>query len=635
MIVATAGHVDHGKTLLVRALTGVDTDRLPEEQARGLTIDLGFAYRDLGDGRVTGFVDVPGHERFVRTMVAGVSGIDVVLFIIAADDGPMPQTAEHLAILDLLGVSRGVIALTKIDRVDAARVAEVSAQCRALFAPTALADCALVPVSAVSGTGIDTLRDELLAVAASLPPRASDGNFRLAVDRSFVLKGAGRVVTGTVFSGSVGVEDEVCHLPGAAVLRVRGIHAQNRETTVAVAGDRCALNLAGSALRDAAPARGDWITAPGSAFVTRRLEARVRVLAAEARALANRSPVHVHLGAADVTARLVTVDGGAIEPGSEALAQLQLDRPLHAVHGDRFVLRDQSARRTLGGGSVVDPQPDVRGRNRAERLAVLAAMQAEDIDTVFDELLKALPEGLDLARFAASFNLDEAAREALFARAAVVVVECDGVPRGFLPSRMQALEAAVVPALGTLHAAHPERAGMTSAELRQALPERLRPWLLEVVLARVLAHGLIERRGGLLCLPGHTARRDPGDAALWKRVRRLLDAPGHRAPVVHDMLEPLGIDLKTLEAFLARATRAGDVVRVSARRYFLPAAMTAFEATVHELARAQPEGTFSVADFRDRTGIGRNAVVEILEYFDRIGLTRREGQVRKVIRQGA
>ena len=246
MIVATAGHVDHGKTLLVKALTGTDTDRLPEEKARGLTIDLGFAYRDLGDGSVTGFVDVPGHEKFIRTMVAGVSGIDVVLFIVAADDGPMPQTAEHLAILDLLGVTRGVVALTKIDRVEAARVAELEARCAALLAPTALAGSPVVPVSAVTGEGIETLREHLLDCARRLPPRAVTGNFRLAVDRSFLLKGAGRVVTGTVFSGAVELEAAVVHLPHGGELRVRGIHAQNREAARAQAGQRCALNLAGA-----------------------------------------------------------------------------------------------------------------------------------------------------------------------------------------------------------------------------------------------------------------------------------------------------------------------------------------------------------------------------------------------------
>ena len=345
--------------------------------------------------------------------------------------------------------------------------------------------------------------------------------------------------------------------------------------------------------------------------------------------------MHVHLGAADVTARLVTIDGRAIEAGAAGLVQVQLDRPLHAVHGDRFVLRDQSARRTLGGGTVIDPQPRARGRNRAQRLACLEAMQAGSAERALAALLAAEPDGLELARFAASFNLDPATREALLAQAAIIVVEHGGRTLGFAPQRLAALEAMIVPALERCHAAHPERAGVTPAELGSALPERLRATLRDLVLERVLARGLVERHGGLLRLPGHAAQRVKGDEALWRRVRRLLDVPDHKAPVVHDMLEPLRLELKPLEAFLARATQAGDVVRVSPRRYFLPGSMAHFEAIVHELARTRPGGTFSVADFRDRAGIGRNAVVEVLEYFDRIGLTRRDGQVRKVIRQGA
>jgi selenocysteine-specific elongation factor len=299
------------------------------------------------------------------------------------------------------------------------------------------------------------------------------------------------------------------------------------------------------------------------------------------------------------------------------------------------VLRDQSARRTLGGGTVIDPQPRVRGRNRAQRLASLEAMQAATAEAALEALLAVEPDGLDLMRFAASFNLGPAEREALFAQATLVVVEHDGRALGFAPQRLQKLEGMIEPALSRCHAMHPERGGVTPDELGGVLPERLRPALRDLVIARVLVRGLVERHGGLLRLPGHAAQRAKGDEALWRRVRRLLDAPDHKAPVVHDMLEPLRLELKVLEAFLARANQAGDVVRVSPRRYFLPASMAHFEGIVQDLARTQPGGTFTVADFRDRAGIGRNAVVEVLEYFDRIGLTRRDGQVRKVIRQGA
>jgi len=320
VIIATAGHVDHGKTLLVKALTGIDTDRLPEEKQRGLTIELGFAYHDLGDGTITGFIDVPGHERFIRTMVAGVSGIDVVLFIIAADDGPMPQTAEHLAILDLLGVKRGIVALTKTARVSESRVLEVQAQCRRLLAGPSLANIDIIPLSALTGSGVDELRSGLLELSKTLEPRAVKGNFRLAVDRSFVLKGAGRVVTGTVFSGQVASGDAVYHVPDGGELRVRGIHAQNREAEHAVCGQRTALNLVGAGLRDAELRRGDWIVGTGARFSTRRLETMIRVLPGDSRSLRNRTPVHVHIGAADVTGRVVTFDGNALDPGKPGLA---------------------------------------------------------------------------------------------------------------------------------------------------------------------------------------------------------------------------------------------------------------------------------------------------------------------------
>ncbi len=631
MIVATAGHVDHGKTLLVRALTGVDTDRLPEEKQRGLTIELGFAYHDLGDGEITGFIDVPGHERFIRTMIAGASGIDVVLFIVAADDGPMPQTAEHLAILDLLGVQRGVVALTKVDRVDDARLQAVTVECRRLFEPTPLAMAPIVPVSALEGRGIDLLREVLLKLSAEVPPRVVAGNFRLAIDRSFLLKGAGRVVTGTVFSGQVGVGEAVCHVPGGESVRVRGIHAQNHEAESAGAGLRTALNLAGSGLRDGDLHRGDWIVADGAAFSTRRLDAMLRVLPGESRALRNRTPVHVHVGAADVTGRVVTFDGKAIEPGAEAPVQLLLDRELHAVHGDRIVLRDQSARRTLGGGTVIDPVPDVRGRSRSERVRYREAMSCDDPAAALDAALAALPDGIELDRFSRCWNLTAAEAEALFARSAMVRVDRGDVRLGFEPARWQALQDMLPPAVAAVHAEAPDRPGASEAEINRKLPERLRPALLALLVEQLVAAGTLERNGAVVRVPGHAVQRSPADEKLWRRVGPILEKAALKAPVVHDLHEALHIDLKLLEGFLGRSAQQGYLVRVSAKRYFLPDSMRTFETIVLELARTQPDGVFTVADFRNRAGIGRNAVVEILEYFDRVGLTRRHGQVRRVV----
>ena len=627
MIVASAGHVDHGKTLLVKALTGVDTDALAEEKARGLTIELGFAYHDLGDGTQTGFIDVPGHERFVRTMVAGVSGIDLVLFVIAADDGPMPQTAEHLAILELLGVSRGVVALSKIDRVSDARVTQVTALIRALLAPTALRDCPIVPVSALHGLGVETLRAELLTHKRNLPARASGGNFRLAVDRSFLLKGAGRVVTGTVFSGLIANGDAVRHVPDGGELRVRSLRVHNQQAGQASAGQRCALNVSGTGLRDVEIHRGDWMVAPSAACATRRLDVEIRVLADEARALANRTPVHVHVGAADVTGRLVTLDGLAIAPGARALAQLMLDRPLHALRGDRLVLRDQSARRTVGGGVVIDPAPDMRGRNREERRAYLAAMTLPDATTALPAALAALPGGLDLDAYGQAWNLNQGERAALLHEPSLRV--CGGPTLAITVARWQALEGALLAALALEHREHPERLGLGERELERALRQRLRSGVFAAVVEALVIDDRVVRDGAVLRLPQHSAQRSAADDALWKRVSPLLEREDLKAPVVHDLATLLNLNHSLLEAFLIRAAKQGLVVKVSAKRYFLPQAMTRFEQLVRELTVGGNK--FTAGDFRDRAGVGRNAVIEILEYFDRLGVTHRSGDLRTLL----
>lgn len=633
MIVATAGHVDHGKTLLVKALTGVDTDRLPEEKARGLSIELGYAFHDLGDGAQTGFIDVPGHERFVRTMVAGVCGTDVVLFVVAADDGPMPQTAEHLAILDLLGVERGLIVISKCDRVEPARTTEVTALMRAMVAGTTLESCDILPVSAHTGLGIEALRAALLALKQRLPPRTHAGNFRLAVDRSFVLKGAGRVVTGTVFSGRTAVGDALCVAPGGGDLRVRGIHAQNQPAAEAVSGLRCALNLTGAAVRDGDIGRGQWIVGANAAFAAQRIEAQIRVLASEATALRSRAPVHVHIGAADTTGRVLPLAGTGVAPGEYALVQLQLDHPLHAVYGDRVILRDQSARRTVGGGVVVNPLPEERRTVREERLRVATAMARRSDADALEALLTDGAHGVDLARFAQARNLAPAEATSLFVDVPMATWGTPPVLHAVSPARWQALLDAVTAALTQLHAAEPAREGLGRAEIRAALTEPMRPPLFNAVLDAAQAAQRLMLDNGLYRLPGHRAERDPADERMWQRVQPLLDVPDSRVPVFSDLLTALKMTAPLLEGFLLKFVKQGALVRVSPKRYFLPAMIARQAACVRELAANAPDGRFTAADFRDRSGLGRNAVIEILEHFDATGLTRREGDSRVVLRR--
>jgi len=631
VIIATAGHVDHGKTLLVKALTGVDADRLPEEKARGLTIELGFAYQDLGDGSKTGFVDVPGHERFVRTMVAGVSGIDVILFVVAADDGPMPQTIEHLAILDLLRIRKGVVALTKIDRVDQARLSAVSDAVREIFAPTSFDDIDIVPVSSLDGTGIPKLRNAILSLKRDISERSRAGNFRLAIDRSFLLKGAGRVVTGTVFSGQVRTGDIVHHTPHGKELRVRAIHSSNSKSPLATAGQRCALNITGSGLRRAEFHRGDWIVGAGCAFATSRIDVEIRVLESEVRALRSRTSVHVHIGAADTTGRIRLLDSSSIAPGDFGRAQIRLEREVHAVRGDLVILRDQSARRTVGGGEILDPAPLATNRPRETRFAHLDAMMQRD---ALDSALRALetvPGAIEKGRFSQSWNLTQEEASDLWHRLPMVSLNTSSGLLGFHERRWRDLRRSLVDVVKMRDGSPGKCAGVSDRDLIPHLSEPIKIDVLDALVSEVLEEGAVVRERGILCLEDRLPKRSEADQALWLELNSLLEKAGFRAPVVHDLIGPLSMKLNELKKFLERAAQQGYLTKVSDKRFFLPAVVLELASIVCELATSGDDGEFTVADYRDRVKIGRNAVVEILEYFDRIGFTRRHGQGRKLL----
>ena len=632
MIVATAGHVDHGKTSLVRALTGIDTDRLPEEKRRNLTIDLGFAYTPLADGGVLGFVDVPGHERFIRNMLCGVAAIDFALLVVAADDGVMPQTREHLAILELMGVAEGAVAITKTDRVDSDRIAEVAEEIELYLDETRLAGAPCFPLSSVDGSGVEGLKAHLDARAGEIECRPADGHFRLAVDRAFTVVGAGLVVTGTAFSGAVSVGDQLLLSPGRIPVRVRGLHAQDRKAEHGRAGERLALNIVGQSLGKDDVARGDWVVAEAAHLPARRIDATVRILADEARPVAHWTPVHLHLAASDVTGRLALLEAKSLAPGQSGLAQLVLDRPIGAMHGDRFVLRDQSATRTVGGGTVVDILPPARGRARPARLAYLKAVMRPDPSAALQTAIDGAVDEIDLVKFARARNLTDDAREKIFAAAGMVRLRDGERDLALSKPRWARLKSAVEAALAGWHESNADAVGPTEANLRSAMEPRIAVDLLKLAIPALEREAVLVREGARVRLPGHRPRMSAADEALWRSLETLLEEGGTRPPLVGEIAERTGIDPRRIATFLGRAAKLGLAVGAAKNRYFMPAALRSLAESLEAAAQDSADGTVTAASFRDKAGIGRNLAIEVLEYFDKIRFTRRSGNERKILR---
>jgi selenocysteine-specific elongation factor len=596
-----------------------------------VSTDLGFAYRDLDDGQVLGFVDVPGHEKFVRNMLTGVGAIHFALFVVAADDGPMPQTAEHLAILDLLAVSRGALVLSKIDAVEPDRVRQVSRETRALVAGTGLAEAPLFPVSSVTGQGIAALKRHVEETAARFEPPPPSGNFRLAVDRSFTLPGVGLVVTGPILSGVVGQGDRLFHLPSGIEVRVRALRSQDRVVAVGRMGERCALNLAGAELGKANIRRGDWLAAEAAATTTRRLDVRIRA-SSEGRPLEHWTAAHLHLAAADVMCRVALLEHESLAPGRLELGRLYVDHDLAAVRGDRFILRDQSARETIAGGCVVDPRPPSRGRASPARLAYLEAMGEPDPHRALARALATASEGIDLAAFLRGWNLTPEEAAAVLGQVAMVEVGSGNDHWGIEQDHWERLLTALGDRLDQWHDRYPERLGASAQQLGRLLPRRLPDILVVALLTALVAREKVARRGPVYHRPAHEARLSSDDERLWQRVRPLLHADGLRPPPLGDLAELLGIPLKESESFFARVAGMGLVVRVARNRYFPPATLRALAVIGEELAA---EGRFTATAFRDRSGIGRNLVIQVLEFFDRARFTLREGDHRRILLQSS
>jgi selenocysteine-specific elongation factor len=621
MIVGTAGHIDHGKTSLVKALTGVDADRLPEEKARGITLDLGYAYTPLAAGGILGFVDVPGHEKLLHNMLAGATGIDYVLLVVAADDGPMPQTREHLQILELLGLSSGAVALTKVDAVAAQRAAEAQAEVRMLLSATALRDLPIFRISSVTGEGVANLRAHLESEAGRLRPRATSGRFRLAIDRCFTLPGAGTVVTGTAYSGKVTLGDSMTLSPPGVAVRVRSIHTQNQPTTQGVAGQRCALNLVGDGVDKSKVERGQWVLDPMLHAPTQRFDASLTLLASEQRMLKHWTPVHLHLGSAEAMARVALLESDGLAPGRSALAQLVLARPVGALHGDRFVIRDQSALRTVGGGIVLDPFPPARGRRTLARLTLLHEWTDAGPAQALRAALQSDATGVDPRRFAQTWNLMEADVEDLARAAGARLAGSDSARLAVAADRWFALRSRAKDAVAAEHARAPDMIGIGRERLRRLGMPELPQATFDDLIEELVAEGTIQSSGPWLHAPGHRVKLTLEEQKLWDKVQPLLEAAPFQPPRVRDLAHALLVEEERMRQLLRHVARIGEAYPVAQDHYYTRRAVAELAQTVRLLASEQ--GIATAAAFRDRIGTGRKLAIHILEFFDRIGFTRR------------
>jgi selenocysteine-specific elongation factor len=616
VIVGTAGHIDHGKTALVKALTGIDADRLEEEKRRGITIDLGFAHLQLTSSLRLGFIDVPGHERFVKNMLAGVGGIDVALFTVAANESIKPQTREHFDICRLLGIPRGLIAITKADLVDSDIAGLVRLEVEDLVAGSFLEGAPIVAVSSVTGAGLDELRRELARVAAAVPAKDASGWFRLPIDRVFSVKGFGAVATGTLISGAVAKEQEVEAYPGGRRLRVRGVEVHGAKADRALAGQRTAVNLAdieASELR-----RGDVLSEPGRFRAVKQFDCRLQLLAS-ARPLKHRAPVHFHSGTAEIEAEVRLLEGpSALQPGAEAWARIILRDPALLLPGDRFIIRMFSPVTTIGGGVVVDLVHRSRDRKGAAA-ARLTTLSAGNPAARIALLVREAPYGAGMAELVARTGMRE--REIAAAAAGLVTLPHPWyVDRAWFETAGDAL----VKTVREFHRANPLLPGIGKEDLRARQLAGAPAFLLDALLAEARE---LAAEGDAVRLRSHRVSLKEDEEQARAAIERAFEQAGLATPALADTLARSGVEPARARSLLAILLREKKLVRIGDDLAFHH---TAIENLRAMLAARRP-ARFNVSDFKDWTGVSRKYAIPLLEYLDRERVTRREGDERVIL----
>jgi selenocysteine-specific elongation factor len=628
-VIGTAGHIDHGKTLLVKALTGTDTDQAPEEKARGITIELGFAF--LGESAT--IIDVPGHERFVKTMVAGVSTIDVAILVIAADDGVMPQSREHLDVLELLGVERGVMVLNKVDLVEEDWLDLVEEELRDFTHGTFLQDAEIFRVSALSGEGVDPLRQRLLALAGDTEDKRADAPFRLPVDRAFVVKGFGLVCTGTVLAGSLGEGDRVEIMPGAREVRVRSMQEHGVAVDRVQAGDRAAINLAG--VEQGQIERGDLLVAPEAFRPTQMLDVRLRLLQSSPMSIEPRTRVRLHLGTREIMARVVLPERKPLEPGEESVVQLRLEAPLVAAWGDRFVLRRYSPALTIGGGTVLDPHPAKHRRFDADLLDHLRVLECGELRQVVERWILAVDDRLKSERDLLGElgigpeRLQEVLGE-LVAAGMVVRVDSEGRAQLLHSSVRGRWGEWIEAALADFHRSEPLKPGLRREELRNLSARYAQPELFDCVLRHLVDEGRVAMDGAVVRAASHGIRFTPEEEATRTEIEKRLNTTAFTdIPDAAGLARALAVEQQQVEALLRALQELEVVVSLEGGLLVHREALVLVQDRLR--AYLQADGEITVAQFRELIGSNRKYAMALLGYFDAAGFTARDGDVRVLL----
>ena len=630
IILGTAGHIDHGKTSLIKAVTGTDTDRLKEEKERGITIELGFASLDLPNGQHVGIVDVPGHEKFVKNMVAGATGIDIVVMVIAADEGVMPQTREHMEICTLLGIKHGFVALTKIDMVDEEWLELAIEDVRDFTAGTFLEDTPIVPVSAVKEKGLQEFSRILETICNQVPERSLSSLFRLPVDRVFTMKGFGTVITGSLISGRVQVGDTVMIYPSMVTSRVRGIQVHNQGVNMAEAGQRTAINFQG--LEKAAIKRGEMLALPGTLKPSFMVDLQLQYLASNKKPIKNRTRVRFHTGTSEILGNLVLLDREELPPGEKAAVQLRLDEPVCLVKDDRFVIRSYSPVRTIGGGQVLNPIPPKHKRFKADVVQGLQSIAERSTEELIAYYIDQTGHaGAAFSDLVLMTNITEKSLDqqlqALLSRKTVLLVDRDS--RIYMHTNsFQQLRQDLTGHLERYHKTNPLKAGMPKEELKSKLPPNLSPKLFNLLMNQMLKDGDISVVEDTVHLASHTVALGADQEDIRDKIIKTYQESGLQPPYFKELGKQLTADPSRARDVLNLLVKEGRLVKVKEDLFFDADAVTRLKQQLVEFLTVN--GEISTPQFKEMTAVSRKYVIPLIEFFDAQNFTIRIGDIRKL-----